>query len=137
VLIVAVILFVLAAVAITVGVLGLTGRLPGNRVFGVHTSAAVVSEEAFRVANRISAPTTLVAGGLLAVGGVSALLMGPLVGTVVAVVATGTALLAAGSGASLGARAAEAMRPAETVGSCGAACGSCSLRDACRTQERV
>lgn len=136
-LIVAVILFVLAAIAVTVGVLGLTGTLPGNRVFGVHTPAAVASEDAFRAANRVSAPTTIVAGGLLIVGGVAALLMGPLVGTIVAVVAAVTALFAAGSGASLGARAAEALRPAEPVGSCGEACGGCSLKDACRTGERV
>jgi uncharacterized membrane protein len=137
VLVVAVILFVLAAIAVTVGGLGLTGTLPGNRVFGVHTRAAVVSEEAFRTANRVSAPTTIVAGGLLAVGGVAALLMGPLVGTVVAVVAAGTALFAAGSGASLGARAAEAMRPADEVGDCGQSCTGCALKDACATRERV
>jgi hypothetical protein len=132
VLIVAVLLFALAAVAVGVGLLGLTGTLPGNRVFGVHTEAAVASEEAFRLANRVAAPTTLVAGGLLAIGGGAALLMGPLVGTAVAVVAVATALFTAGSGVSLGAGAAAALRPADEVGSCGQACGGCSLKSVCR-----
>jgi hypothetical protein len=133
-LIVALVLFVPAAIAVAVGAMQLTGTLPGNRAFGVTTAAAIRTESGFRLANRVAAPTTLAAGLLFAVGGAAALTMGTAVGSAVAAVAVLTALFTAGSGASMGSRAAEAMAPAEQVGSCGQACGGCSLKDVCEAR---
>jgi uncharacterized membrane protein len=71
--VVALVLFVSAVVAVTTGALGLIGRLPRNRFFGVHTEAALSTDETFRVANRVAAPTSIGAGALLFAGGLVAL----------------------------------------------------------------
>ncbi len=126
---VALILFVLAAVAVVTGVLGLTGSLPPNRFFGVHTEDALSTEETFRIANRVAAPTSFGAGVLLAVGGVIALLASPVVGIVGAVLAAVIALFILGAGANAAAGAIAGLVP--QTGACGGACGACSLRDAC------
>ncbi|MRH86490.1 hypothetical protein GFY24_03220 [Nocardia sp. SYP-A9097] len=129
--VVALILFVLSAVAVVTGVLGLTGTLPGNRYFGVHSEAAVKSEENFKLANRVAAPTTLVAGLLLAAGGGVALVGGGIAGILIPVLAVVIAFFTLGAGALAAEKALEAAAPAEEVGGCGSACGSCSLRDTC------
>ncbi|WP_324192538.1 SdpI family protein [Nocardia transvalensis] len=129
---VAVILFVLAAVAVVTGVLGLTGALPRNRFFGVHTDAALSSEEIFRIANRVAAPTSIGAGVLLAAGGLVALAAGGVIGIGAAVVAAVIALFALGAGANAAAQSIAGLAPAPQVGGCGQACGACSLRDACQ-----
>ncbi|WP_280183852.1 SdpI family protein, partial [Nocardia cyriacigeorgica] len=74
--VVPIILFLLAAVALAIGVLGLAGKLPRNRFVGVHTDEALSNDEVFRVANRVAAPTSLAAGALLYCGGLVTLAAG-------------------------------------------------------------
>lgn len=131
VLVVAVILFVLSAVAVVTGVLGLTGTLPPNRIFGVHTDEAVRTEENYRLANRVAAPASLVAGVLLAAGGGVAVVAGGLPALIISVLTLVIAVFTLGAGATAAANALAANAPAPEVGGCGSACGSCSLRDAC------
>lgn len=131
VLVVALILFVLAVVAVVTGVLGFTGTLPGNRYFGVHSEAAVKTEESFKLANRVAAPTSVVAGLLLAAAGAVALVAGGIAALVVAVVAVVIAVFTLGAGAAAAEKALATAFPEEKVGGCGSACGACSLRDAC------
>ncbi|MGK8521151.1 SdpI family protein [Nocardia asteroides] len=130
--VVALVLFVPAVVAITTGALGLTGRLPRNRFFGVHTEAALSTDETFRVANRVAAPTSLAAGALLFAGGLVALVAGGIAGLVVAAGAAVIALFTLGAGANAAAQAAQAIAPPPETGGCGSSCGACSLRDACQ-----
>ena len=129
-LVVAVILFVLAAATLATGVAGLTGRLPRNRWVGVRTEQTVSDDRAFALANRVAAPTTIAAAALLGIGGAVALFFENLF----VVLAIGTTIIAAvivaGIGASLGARAAAATANVGT-GSCGHACGSCTLAGGC------
>ncbi|WP_342760913.1 SdpI family protein [Nocardia terpenica] len=130
--VVALFLFVLAAVAVVTGALGLTGALPRNRFFGVHTEEALRTEETFRIANRVAAPTSIAAGVLLAGGGLIALVAGAIVGLAVAAVVLVIALFTLGAGANAAAGSIAGMAPAPEVGGCGHACGACSLRDACQ-----
>ncbi|NUS42672.1 MAG: SdpI family protein [Mycobacteriaceae bacterium] len=112
----------------------MVGVLPGNRVVGVTTPAAMRTEQTWRLANRTAGPTTVAAGGLLAAGGAAALLIGGIVGAVVAVVAAGTALYTAGSGVAMATRAVEALNPPsskDAASPCGQSCGGCSLAEAC------
>ncbi|RJO76850.1 SdpI family protein [Nocardia panacis] len=129
--VVALVLFVLAAVAIATGLLGLTGRLPRNRFVGVHTEAALASVESFRLANRVAAPTSVAAGALLFAGGlVTYVASGPLALAVPIVVGV-LAVFTLGSGANAAAAAAARLAPVPAAGGCGSSCGACSLRDAC------
>ncbi|MGW4355938.1 SdpI family protein [Nocardia sp. NPDC004582] len=130
---VALILFVLAAVAVVTGVLGLTGTLPGNRYFGVHSDAALKTEEAFKLANKVAGPTSIVAGLLLAAAGAVALVSGGVPALVLAVIAVVIALFTMGAGAAAAEKAIANAFPEEKVGGCGSACGGCSLRDTCET----
>ncbi|MFJ1459232.1 SdpI family protein [Nocardia sp. N2S4-5] len=128
--VVALILFVLAVVAVVTGVLGLSGSLPRNRFFGVHTDEALRTEESFRIANRVAAPTSFGAGVLLAAGGVIALFAGGVVGMVGALLAAVIAVFVLGAGVNAAAGAIAGLAP--EAGGCGQACGACSLRDACQ-----
>jgi uncharacterized membrane protein len=130
--VVALILFVLAAVAVVTGLLGLTGFLPRNRFFGVHTEAALRTDEIFRIANRVAAPTSVGAGLLLAAAGVIALVAGVIPGVVAAVPAAVIALFTLGAGAHAAERSIAGLAPAPEVGGCGQACGACALRDICQ-----
>ncbi|MGW0050889.1 SdpI family protein [Nocardia cyriacigeorgica] len=130
--VVPIILFLLAAVALAIGVLGLVGKLPRNRFVGVHTDEALSTDEVFRVANRVAAPTSLAAGALLFCGGLVTLAAG---GFAVVLVALGVAIIALftlGAGVTAGARAAAALAPPAETGGCGNSCGACSLRDTCQ-----
>ncbi|MFR9750418.1 SdpI family protein [Nocardia sp. 004] len=129
--VVALALFVLALVAITTGTLGLTGRLPRNRIFGVHTEAALSDDEAFRVANRVAAPTSIAAGALLFTGGSAALVVGGIAALVVVAGVAVIALFTLGAGANAAARVADDIAPPAEVGGCGSSCGACSLRETC------
>lgn len=129
--VVAILLFVLAVVALATGVLGLFGRLPGNRYIGVHTEAALRDETAFRTANRVAAPTSIIAGALLAAGALVVLASGGLTAVLVAVGVLVIALFTLGAGATAGARAAEAVAPPAETGGCGGSCGGCSLKNTC------
>lgn len=128
--VVALILFLLAAVAVVTGILGLTGTLPPNRYFGVHTDAAIRTEEAYRVANRVAGPTSVGAGLLLAVAGGIVVAVPMWAGLIATAVALVVAVFALGAGVNAANEAIADLAPAET-GSCGGSCGSCSLRDAC------
>lgn len=130
---VALVLFMLAAVAVATGVLGFTGTLPRNRFFGVHTDDALSTEETFRIANRVAAPTSFGAGLLLAVGGALALTAGPIAGLAAAVVAMAVALFTLGAGVNAAGSAIVALVPVREAGGCGSACGACSLRGACES----
>ncbi|WP_406234541.1 SdpI family protein [Nocardia sp. NBC_01009] len=129
--VVALVLFVLALVAIATGVLGLTGKLPRNRVVGVHTEAALHDEETFRIANRVAAPTSVAAGALLFAGGLVAMAASTVPALIVAAGTAVVALFTLGAGANAAAQAVADLVPAEEVGGCGQSCGACSLRDAC------
>lgn len=129
--VVAILLFVLAVIALATGVLGFFGRLPGNRYIGVHTEAALRDENAFRTANRIAAPTSVVSGALLAAGGLVVLAASPLTGIVVTAGVLVISLFTLGAGANAGARAAEAIAPPPATGGCGGSCGGCSLKSTC------
>ncbi len=128
--VVALVLFLSALVALATGVLGLTGRLPRNRFVGVHTEDALSTEETFRLANRVAAPTSLIAGFLLFAGGLVALSAHWAVALGVAVSTMVIALFTLGAGANAGVRAIADLVPAQT-GGCGQSCGACSLRDTC------
>ncbi|MGW0182590.1 SdpI family protein [Nocardia sp. NPDC003345] len=129
--VVAILLFVLAAVALVTGVLGMIGRLPGNRYVGVTTEAALRDEKAFRAANRVAAPTSIVSAVLLFAGGLVVLAAGGFTAVLVAVGVLVIALFTLGAGANAGARAAEAIAPAPEPAGCGGSCGGCSLKDTC------
>ncbi|MBF5000585.1 SdpI family protein [Nocardia sp. BSTN01] len=129
--VVALLLFLLAAVAVVTGVLGLTGTLPPNRFFGVHTEEALRTEEAYRLANRVAGPTSVGAGLLLAAAGAIALVATVWVGLAAAAVALVVALFTLGAGVNAANEAIAGLAPAE-VGGCGSSCGACSLRDACQ-----
>ncbi|MEV0340982.1 SdpI family protein [Nocardia sp. NPDC050713] len=130
--VVVLVLFVLAAVAIATGVLGLIGKLPPNRFVGVHTEAALTSEETFRIANRVAAPTSVAAGALLFAGGLVAFAAGGVVALVVGGATAVIALFTLGAGANAAGEAIAALVPAKDIGGCGQSCGACSLRDACQ-----
>lgn len=128
---VALVLFLLAVVAIGTGMLGFVGRLPRNRFVGVHTEAALSTEDTFRIANRIAAPTSVAAGALLFAGGLIVFAAGEPIALVVALVAAVIAVFTLGAGADAAGRAIAGLVPAKDTGSCGQSCGACSLREAC------
>jgi uncharacterized membrane protein len=86
------------------------GRLSRNYVAGVRTPSTMRSDEAFRIANKVAAPFSLVGGALITVTGVVETLVP--VRAIAAVVLTG--VLLAGVlivvGAIKGVRAARALR---------------------------
>ncbi|MFC9874700.1 SdpI family protein [Nocardia salmonicida] len=129
--VVALLLFALAAVAIATGVLGLLGKLPRNRFLGVTTEAALHSDDNFRIANRIAAPTSVGAGALLFAGGLVVLGAGGLAGLGVAALVAVIAVFTLGAGANAAARTVEPLLPPAPVGGCGSSCGGCSIRDTC------
>ncbi|WP_040799813.1 SdpI family protein [Nocardia higoensis] len=128
---VALVLFLLAIVAIGTGMLGFVGRLPRNRFVGVHTEAALSTEDTFRIANRVAAPTSVAAGALLFAGGLIVFAAGEPIALAVALVAAVIAVFTLGAGADAANRAIAGLVPASDTGSCGQSCGACSLRDAC------
>ncbi|MFZ2174488.1 MAG: SdpI family protein [Rhodococcus sp. (in: high G+C Gram-positive bacteria)] len=130
-LIVSVVLLVLAVAVAGVAVAGLTEHLPRNRWAGVRTPETMRDDQTFALANRVAGPTLLAAAGLLVLGGLGGILVGGVVGIGAILVSIVAAAVTAGSGGSLGVRAAAAVPVSET-GSCGNSCGACSLKDACQ-----
>jgi uncharacterized membrane protein len=120
------VLLAAGATLFTVGSLSWRRRLPRNRFAGVRTPATLRSEAAFRVANRVAAPSMLASGVICAAGG--ALSFGTDVRTltvIATVVGAGTiGLLLAGG--LLGHRVAAAMPPPTGP------CGHCACRSGCR-----
>jgi hypothetical protein len=124
---------VLAGLVVTaVGLLGHRERLRRNRFLGVRTAATLRGEDTFRLANKVAAPPTVVAGLVGVLGGLAALLMPTTGGLVAAVVIATAGLLAITAGAGvLGHRAALALPEpkAEVPAGCaGCQCGGTCLR---------
>jgi hypothetical protein len=110
-----------------VGGLGLRGSLRRNRFFGVRTAAAMRSDEAFTLANRVSGLPTVVAGVVGMIGAATSLALHSIVPLAVGVVGMLAIVVA---GAATGTRAADALpepEPTLPAGCAGCACGGCSL----------
>jgi SdpI/YfhL protein family len=110
-----------------IGTLGLRGALRRNRFFGVRTEAAMRSEEAFTLANRVSGLPTVVAGVVGILGAATSLALHSVVPLVVGVVGMLAIVVA---GAATGTKAADALpepEPTLPAGCAGCACGGCSL----------
>ena len=120
-------LVVLVGLGAPLGVVGLLGwreRLSVRGRLGVRTPAALRSDEAFRLANRVAGLPVLVAGLVAVLAGVVAFGTG---GVVVAVIGLVGALVLARAGGVAGDRAAVTL-PAKTAvppGCAGCACGGC------------
>ncbi|WP_083940140.1 SdpI family protein, partial [Saccharomonospora saliphila] len=92
------------------GYLGWSGKLTRSRGAGVRTEATLRSDEAFRVANRVAALPTMVAGAVGLVAGAATLAMPGTVGAVASSVVGVVAVFAlVAGGGMLGHRAAEAV----------------------------
>lgn len=126
---------VLAVVALGVGALALTRRLPRNRFVGIRTPLTLRSDDAFRVAHVVAGPGFLGAGIIAALGAVIGLAAGSVTGLVFAAVALVAAVVIGGAAASFGLRAAARVPDADDEeSSCGGgACGSCVLAGQCGT----
>ena len=110
-----------------VGALGLRGALRRNRFFGVRTEAAMRSDEAFTLANRVSGLPTVVAGLVGILGSATSLALHSIVPLIVGVVGMLAIVVA---GAATGTKAADALpepEPTLPAGCAGCACGGCSL----------
>ncbi|MFC0546353.1 SdpI family protein [Kutzneria chonburiensis] len=110
-----------------VGALGLRGALRRNRFFGVRTEAAMRSDEAFTLANRVSGLPTVVAGVVGILGAATSLALLSIVPLAVGVVGMLAIVVA---GAATGTKAADALpepEPTLPAGCAGCACGGCSL----------
>lgn len=116
-----------------VGYLAVTDRLARNRFAGVRTSETLRSEAAFRLANRVAAPTMLAAGVIMILAGA----LGPLLPqsaaaamvTLVALVAAGVLVVTGGRRGHQLAREFNAQQP--PPGGCGGcACGAGGCRGA-------
>jgi uncharacterized membrane protein len=125
------ILLIAAGLAVaTVGLLGLTGRLPRNRFAGVRTSATLRDEESFRLANRVAGLPTGVAGAVGMLAGLAGALAPTAGGRLVSVIIGVVGLLAITVGAGvLGHRAAAAMP--RTGSTRPAACRACDCGGTC------
>lgn len=119
----------LGALFIVIGVTGLRGSLRRNKFVGVRSAATMRSEEAFRLANRVSGLPLVVGGAVAAAGALITTALGTtsLVLTVALVTLVGGVVIAAAGGV-LGHRAADALpEPASTKvgGGCtGCVCGN-------------
>lgn len=103
---------------LSVAVLGWRGLLPRNRFAGVRTPAALRSDAAFLVANRVAGPPLVAAGAICALGGTLCFTVtGTLLAVVAGVTGAGTLLLVLAGGL-LGNRAAEAARDATGCADC-------------------
>ncbi|WP_127784511.1 SdpI family protein [Rhodococcus sp. X156] len=127
-LVLAVLLVVAALALAAVALAGLLQRLPRNRWAGVRTPASLASDDAFRVANKVAAAPMLAAAAFCAVGAGALLGLDGWLRPVAVLVAVAAALVTAGAGGALGARAAEAA-PSCAPEQC-ASCTGCSLLDA-------
>jgi uncharacterized membrane protein len=111
-----------------IGGLGLRGTLRRNRFFGVRTEAAMRSDEAFTLANRVAGLPTLVAGLAGVIGAATSLALRDAILPLGVGVVGMLAIVVAG--AATGNKAAEALpepEPTLPAGCAGCACGGCSL----------
>lgn len=126
---------VLAVAFLVVGGLGVTRRLPRNRVVGIRTPATMRSDDTFRTTHAAAGPGLLGAGLVAALGAVLGLAGGSASAVVFASVAFVAALVIVGAAASFGLRAAAVVPDADDHdASCDTgACGTCVLAGACGT----
>jgi len=106
---------------------GFTGSLRRAGRLGVHSPAAMASDEAFATANKVAAPVAAGAAAISAVIAVLLLVLSPstaitLVMAVIGLVGSGALLLAAGV---LGDRAARFVPIPAAAPATGAGCGGC------------
>lgn len=119
-----IVLVALGVALAVVGWLGHRGRLAIGGRLGVRTVGALRSAEAFRLANRVAALPSLVAGLVAVVCGVAAFVMPDLVGTVLCtLIGLVGGLLIARAGGIAGDRAASALPVARPAACAGCACG--------------
>src|SRR5699024_2762626 len=83
----AVLLALAGLILVATGVLGLTGRLPGNNFLGVRTPETRKSPDAWRLANRAAGPGFVGAGVMTVAGAAGLLLIGGLIGWLVVALA--------------------------------------------------
>lgn len=118
---------------VTIGALGLRGRLPRNRFFGVRTKASMRDDEAFALANRVGGVPNVAAGVVALVCAVAVLFAPTAVSAVVIALIGLIGAVAVGlAGGLLGHRAAAAMpEPADS------GCGGCACAGACGVLTRA
>lgn len=128
--VVSILLFVLAAIVITVGGLSTLKKLPGNSIFGLRVHEARKSPEAWMTSHAVAGPVWLVAGASLTFGALVSLQASGLM-WVIPAVTTVVGIVAISYGANLGARTAvlydqhvNAKKNADATGGC------CSSSDA-------
>lgn len=120
---------------LVVGYLTVFERLPRNRFAGVRTSQTLRSDAAFRLANRVAAPTVLAAGAIMILAGGLAPLLPRFTASAIivalAVVAAGVLAVTGGWRGHQVAKAYNAVAP-QTGGCGGCACGAggCGAADA-------
>lgn len=122
--VVPILLFVLAAIVITVGGLATLKKLPGNSVFGLRVHEARKSPEAWMTSHAVAGPVWLVAGASLMFGALVSLQASGLM-WVIPAVTTVVGIIAISYGANLGARTAvlydqhvNAKKNADATGGC-------------------
>ncbi|MDK8718826.1 SdpI family protein [Corynebacterium pseudodiphtheriticum] len=122
--VVPILLFVLAAIVITVGGLATLKKLPGNSVFGLRVHEARKSPEAWMTSHAVAGPVWLVAGASLTFGALVSLQANGLM-WVIPAVTTVVGIIAISYGANLGARTAvlydqhvNAKKNADATGGC-------------------
>ncbi|GAA0507843.1 hypothetical protein GCM10011581_20330 [Saccharopolyspora subtropica] len=115
------------AALLLLGFRGLRGQLPRNRYVGVRTPAAMRSDDAFELANRVAGPAMLAGGAVAVLAGVSLPMLAAAFSVVmVAVIGLVGAFALMTVGGVMGNRAAEALpAPAPTGGCAGCAGGCC------------
>ncbi|GAA4856995.1 hypothetical protein GCM10025787_46600 [Saccharopolyspora rosea] len=106
---------------------GLRAQLSRNRYVGVRTPAALRSEDAFRLANRVAGPANLAGGAVAVLAGISLPALASTFSVVmVAVIGLVGAFALMAVGGVIGNRAAEAVpAPAPAVGGCAGCAGGC------------
>ena len=114
-----------------IGYLGLSGKLPRNRYFGVRTAASMRDDEAFVLANRVAGLPNVVAALVAVVAG-AAIVVNPLVALTVGPVGLVGAVAITIAGGVVGHRAAEALPEPEapkacSTCACGGGAGGCSI----------
>lgn len=125
-LVVVVLLVVVGVALVVLGLLGLTERLPRNRVVGVRTPDAMSCQEAFALANKVAGLPTAAAGVLFVLAGVAVAGLDGADALVVALVGTlGAAGLVVAAGVQ-GSRVATALARSEAPVGPDARCADCT-----------
>ncbi|WP_234974337.1 SdpI family protein [Williamsia sterculiae] len=129
--VVAVLSLLLAVGWVSIGTLGLVGRLPRNRWVGVRSAETMRSPDHFALANRGAGPGIIGAGLIVAMGGLLALGIGGGVGLLFAVLGVVAGAVVAGVASGYAVRAVSVLGEPATDCGVGGGCGSCALQGAC------